>query len=105
MHQYGAADNGVIINDNFTCHLGGIAYDATAAYDGIMCYVYPFHQQVVTAHYGFAFSRCTTIDGYILANGVVITYFGSRFFTAEFQILGNSAYNSSRKNGVAVPYA
>ena len=48
VHQYGTADNGVIINDNFTCHLGGIAYDATAAYDGIMCYVYSFHQQVVT---------------------------------------------------------
>ncbi len=62
----------------------------------------PSIQQVVTAHYGFAFSRCTTIDGYIIANGVVITYFGSRVFTAEFQILGNSAYNSSRKNGVAV---
>ena len=44
MHQYIGADNRVIINDDFACHLGRVTDDTSVTNQCVVCYVYTFHQ-------------------------------------------------------------
>ena len=62
MHQHIGADNGVVIDNDFPAHLGGISDNASVSDDHVMCYVNAFHQQIVVADDSSTFRRCAAID-------------------------------------------
>ena len=86
--------NGCMSADDYPIanfYLAGERYSvcdyAVAADNVIVCHVNVCHKQVTAANDGFATRCCTTTDGYILANVVVIANLGSGLLASELKIL------------------
>ena len=43
MHQYIGTDNSIVVNNDFTCHLGRVADNTSVTDQCIVCYMHPFH--------------------------------------------------------------
>lgn len=84
MHQHIGADNGVVIDNDFPAHLGGISDNASVSDDHVMCYVNAFHQQIVVADDSSTFRRCAAIDRDVLTDPVIVPDFGRRLFPMKF---------------------
>lgn len=58
VYQCSAADDGVVVYDDFACQLCGVGDDDVVAYAAVVCYVRVGHNQAVVAHDGAAFGGC-----------------------------------------------
>src|SRR5574344_3001096 len=97
MNHDASADNGIVVNNYFSCNFGSISDNAFVSEIDVMSDVNTFHEEIVVANNCFSFCCCATIDGDIFTNLVIIAYLGRRFFAPEFQILGNGADNGTWK--------
>ena len=96
------ADDCIVIYNNFTSKFCLVANDATVTYNNVVGNMYTFHQEVIVANYGLALSCCSTIDGHIFTDGIVVTHLGCGLLTSEFQVLGNGTNDCSWEYGVAI---
>ena len=83
VHQYIGADDGIIVDDNFTRHFCRVANDTAVAYQSIVGHVYTFHQEIVVADDGSAFGSCTAVDSYVFTYDIVVSDFSSAFLPSE----------------------
>ena len=94
-----AADNGEIIDHHFACELCGVAHYHVVAYHTVVCDMGVCHQQGVRTYDGLAFRGCAAVYGGAFAQCGSVADYGYGFLAAEFEILGNGAYNGTGENG------
>lgn len=54
MHEHHSRDDGIVINDDLTSQLRGVAHDDAIAYRTVVSYMSILHDKVVAAHDGLA---------------------------------------------------
>ena len=87
MAEHCGTNDSVVINGDFTGQFGRIAYDKTTSEDAIVGHMHILHQQVIATDSSGSFGGCTTGDGYILPDAVVVTKHAGGLFSLEFQVL------------------
>lgn len=105
VYQCSAADDGVVVYDDFACQLCSVGDDDVVAYAAVVCYVRVGHNQAVVAHDGAAFGGCAAVDGDVFAQGGVVADDGVGFFASEFEVLGYCAYDGTGEYGTVAAYA
>ena len=97
-------DDGKVVDHDLTGDFRGISDDATITDFDVVGHVHTFHKQVVAAHDSAAFGGRTTVDGDVLADGVVVAYLGCGFLTLEFEVLGDGTDDSTGKYDVVAAH-
>ena len=104
VHQHNSRDDSIVINNHFACQFGGIAHNDAITKHAVVSDVSIFHDEVVAAHDGFTLAGCSAMDGHILPNLIVVTYFHRRFFALEFQVLRHSSNHCTREQRVSISH-
>ena len=102
MHQHVGRKDGEIVDHHLAGNFCRVANDATVADVAVVPDVHAFHEEVVAADHRAPLGRGAAVDGHILADGVVVAYFGGGDFAAELEILRYCADHSTGENGVAL---
>jgi hypothetical protein len=97
MNQRSAAQNGVIVHFHFPGQLRSVSQDDMVFQNAVVGSMGIGHQQTIVSDDGFPLGSRTAIHGCTFADSGVIADFTGRFFSLEFQILGNTCYDGSRK--------
>ncbi len=99
VYQSAAADDGVVVDDDFAGELCGVGDDDVVAYAAVVGDVRVGHDQAVVAHDGAPFGGGATVDGDVFAQGGVVAYYGVGFFATEFEVLGYRADDCAGEDG------
>ena len=99
MAQYSSAENSEVVDDDLSGYLRRIGDNDVIAQFAIVGDMYVSHEQAVIPDNGFPFRCGSTVYSYIFAQGGVVSYFGSCFFSLEFEILWNGRNDGSREDG------
>ena len=100
--EHGRADDGKVVNDNLACQLCLVANDTAVAHDSVVRYMYTFHEQVVAAHDGAPLGCSASVDGHVLAYGVVVANLGCSLLSAKLEVLRDGADDCTREDCVAI---
>ena len=84
MAEHCGTNDSVVINGDFTGQFGRITYDKTTSENAIVGNMHILHQQVIATDSSGSFGGCTTGDGYILPDAVVVTKHTDGLFSLEF---------------------
>lgn len=102
VNEDASAEDGKIIDNDLASEFCTIAKDTTITDEDVVAYMHALHEKVVVAYDSTSLGCSAAIDGYILANGVVITKFSCGLFATELKILGNGANDSTWEEAVAI---
>lgn len=102
VHEHAGREDGVVVDGHFSCELGAVADDDIVAYDVVVRDVAAFHEQVAASYYGLTLGCSASVDGYVLADLIVVANDGESVFAAELEVLGDTADDTSRMEDVAV---
>ena len=87
VEQTGGRDDGTVVDNHLTGEFCGVANDAAVADYAVVADMHILHQQVAIAYNGLAFRGCTTTDGDILTDGVVVANLTGGHLALELQVL------------------
>jgi hypothetical protein len=90
--------------DYLTGELRLVTDDAIVVDNYIVTCMHTFHKEVVVAHNGLAFRGCTTVDGNILTNRIVVTNLSRSFLALELQVLRHSTNYGTGENSVVIAH-
>jgi hypothetical protein len=96
-----ATDYNPVANLNLARKRNTVCDNAVVADNVVVCNVNVCHKEVAATDYGLTARSCTTADGYILANIVVVANLGSCYLATEFQILWKARNRSCGVNLIA----
>ena len=103
--KHGGTDNGVVVDDYFTCYLGGVPDDGAIVHHTIMSNVRVFHYQVVRANSSACLAGSAPANGNRLAEAVIVAIDTQRVLTLIFQILWFSTDAPTGKEFIVISYA
>ena len=95
-----AADDCPIVDVNLARYLCGVAHHDFVAEHTVVSDVAVRHNEVVGAYYGLALGRRATVEGYALADGVVVANFECGVFAHKLQVLRHCTDGRARENTV-----
>ena len=96
------ADYGIVVDNDFSGKLGGVADDATVAYLAVVGYVHVLHEEVAIAYHGLALAGSASTDSDILADAIVVADDAKCFLATELEVLGLCADACTGEKLVAV---
>jgi hypothetical protein len=105
MHKRTTSYHSEIVNHNLTCELACISYYYIVAENTVMGYMSISHYQTIAADYSLTLCRRAAVDCHALSYYSIVSYDCNRILTAEFKILGYTAYNCSRHDLAIAAYA
>lgn len=97
VYEASAADDGVIVDDDFAGYLCRIGDNDVVADDTVVGDVRIGHDQAVAAYDGFTFGSGAAVHGDAFAQRGVVAYLRRGVFSLKFHVLGNGRDDSPRE--------